>query len=365
MRIAFDSASTRGRKTGIGVYTAQLVRALQDVPHIETVMLDDGATADQRTDRRIWREQNTLPRLANSVNADLLHLTGFAAPLRSPIPVILTVMDLIGVLFSKNFPLASRFYWSRYLPMTLRAPRALVTLSENTKRDVIRLAHIPPERIAVIPPGVDARFRHFDDSSLLEMSRARLALPPRFFLFVSTLEPRKGIDTLISAYARIAADVADDLVIVGKRGWYVETLFARVRALGLQSRVHFLGYLSDDDLPAVYNLATAFVFPSLYEGFGLSPLEAMASGTPVISSNVSSLPEVIGDAGILLPPADVEGFARAMRHTASDEAWRAELSARGLARAKLFSWERAAQKMAECYAGIGNSSLSELAAYSA
>src|SRR5581483_7576294 len=264
-------------------------------------------------------------------------------------PVVLTVMDLIGVLYSENFPPASRFYWSRYLPYTLRAAKQIVTLSENTKREVMRLTRVPAERVHVVPPGIDARFQRISETAVLQETAARLQLPARYFLFVSTLEPRKGVDTLLNAYSKIAADVSEHLVIVGKRGWYFETLFAQVNQFKLQERVHFADYVSDQDLPAVYNLATAFVFPSRYEGFGLTPLEALACGTLVISSNAASLPEVIGDAGILLKPNDVNGFAEAMRSFASNEARRTEYNARGILRAKLFSWQRAAVEMETVY----------------
>lgn len=350
MRVAFDASSTRGRKTGIGVFTVQLCGALNKyAPQIETVLLDDGIGVEQRTDQRILREQFTLPQLAQNAKANLLHLTGFAAPLRSSVPVIMTVMDLIGVLFSENFTPASRFYWSRYLPFTLRAARHIITLSENTKRDVLKIVRLPAERITVIPPGVDARFQKIMDSEILQAARTRLNLPEEFFLFVSTLEPRKGVDTLIRAFAEIAPSVHEHLILVGKRGWAYENYFELARALDLASRVHFLDYVSDQDLPCVYNLATAFVFPSRYEGFGLAPLEAMACGTPVISSSTSSLPEVIGDAGILVPSKDVDGFARAMRDLSQSESLQKNLSAKGLERAAIFSWKRSAEQTAQVY----------------
>lgn len=350
MRVAFDVSATRGRRTGIGVYTDALVSALRNLASPpEIVFLDDGAGVDQRTDQRILREQFTLPNLAAAAQADVLHLTGFAAPLRSSMPIVLTVMDLIGILFAKNFPLASRFYWSRYLPLTLRAASHIVTLSHHTKRDIVRLTRIHPQRISVVPPGLDARFQLIAEESKAERARARLQLPPKYFLFVSTLEPRKGIDTLISAFALIASQVSEHLVIVGKRGWYYRPLFAQVRAAGLGARVHFADYIADADLPALYYMATAFVFPSQYEGFGLTPLEAMACGAPVISSNASSLPEVIGDAGISLAPKDVMGFARAMLAVATSDAERLRLRAMGIERAQLFSWNQAAQALVQIY----------------
>lgn len=319
----------------------------QYAPEIEPLALEDGAAANQRTDRRILREQFALPAMAQAAHADLLHLTGFAAPLRARVPVVLTVMDLIGMLFPQNFPIPSRFYWSRYLPFTLPAARQIITLSEHTRRDVLRLSRIPETRICVIPPGVDSRFRVIPDS--IEPLRARLGLPLRYFLFVSTLEPRKGIDTLLKSFAQVAPAVTEDLVIVGKRGWKYHGLFESVRAYGLDARIHVLDYIDSRDLPGVYNLATGFIFPSRYEGFGLTPLEAMASGAPVVSSNAASLPEVVGDAGILLPPDDVNAFADSMRDLALNPALRAALRERGLARARLFTWERAAHATAELY----------------
>lgn len=355
MRVAFDVSSTLGRKTGIGVYTEQLVQALNEfVPQVEPIWLDDNARVDQRTDRRILREQFALPRLAQRAGAEVVHLTGFAAPIRSSVPVVLTVMDLIGVLFPGNFPPAARFYWAHYLPWTLRAPRHIITLSENTKADVIRLTKIPKERISVIPPGIDPRFRGIQDPHAKESIRARLHLPAQFFLFVSTLEPRKGVDTLVSAYSQIATRVQEDLVIVGKQGWFYESLFQLVRGMGLETRVHLTDYVPDEDMAGLYNLATAFVFPSRYEGFGLTVLEAMACGLPVISSNASSLREVVGNAGILVAPGDIEGFAREMEKVATtDGLWRS-LSARGLERSRFFSWRKAAEQVSVCYTKAGS-----------
>lgn len=353
VRVGFDASSMRGRATGIGVYTRNLINALREFePGIAVVELDDGTTVDQRTDKRILREQIGLPRLARAANLHLLHLTGFAAPLRPPCPVVLTVMDLIGVLFSRNFPPASRFYWSRYLPMTLSSAQHLVTLSAHTRQDVIRLARVSSNRITVIEPGIEARFRVIDDHATLDAVRRELQLPDRFFLFVSTLEPRKGIGTLIAAYSQIAAQVHEDLVIVGKRGWYWTQLMRQAEATGLARRIRFLDYVTDEQLPCVYNLARAFIFPSRYEGFGLTPLEAMASGTPVVCSNASSLPEVVGDAGILLPPHDTAGFSQAMLDLSRDDSFALSLQAEGLKRSSQFSWKRAAQGMRVIYESL-------------
>lgn len=349
MRVAFDMSGTRGRATGIGMYTTDLIRALRAfAPEVEVVELEDGEV-DQRTDRRILREQLRLPALAGAARADVLHLTGFAAPLRAPCPVVLTVHDLIGVLFPQNFPLASRLYWSRYLPFTLRGASQLIAGSEHTRQDIMRLARIPRERIAVVNHGVEERFRVIEDRDALEAVRRELKLPDRFVLFVGTLEPRKGVDTCIAAYSGIADRVTEELVIAGKRGWCWEQLLEQARASGAAERIHFLDYVPAAQLPALYNLAGAFVFPSRYEGFGLPLLEAMACGTPVISSNASSLPEVVGDAGVLVPPDDVPGWAQAVVELMQDAGRRDEFTRRGLERARAFSWQRAAEQTVEVY----------------
>ncbi len=349
----------RGHKTGIGVYTESLVCAMRELAGaahpedwasgIELVELSDAATADQRTDRRIVREQLVIPRLAAHARADVLHLTGFASPWRAPCPVVLTVQDLIGVLFAKNFPPASRFYWSRYLPFTLHFAARLIVPSEHTKKDVIRLANIPSRRIHVIPHGRNPAFHPIEDAQALAELRVKLGLPAQFVLFVSTLEPRKGVDTLIAAFARVADQIPDDLIIVGMRGWYWDKFSTQAQSTGFAPRIHFIDYIPPDELPLIYNLARAFVFPSRYEGFGLTPLEAMACGVPVICSNAASLPEVVGDAGILIAPDDVEGLAQAMVQVGRDAQLRAELRERGLKQARKFSWERAARETAGVY----------------
>lgn len=353
MRVAFDTSSTRGRKTGIGYYTENLICALRKfAPDVEVVEMADPAAADQRTPLRILREQFAIPRLASRAGADILHLTGFAAPWRAPCPVVLNAHDLAGKLFPGNFPPISRFYWSRYLPFTLRFPDRLVVLSESAKNDLVKLEMVDANRIDVIPPGRDESFRPVNDAGALEKVRARLGLPPAFILFVSTLEPRKGVDTLLSAYARVAGTISDDLVIVGRRGWYWQSLNKQVKEEGLEGRVHFMEYVPKDDLAIVYNLARAFVFPSRYEGFGLTPLEAMACGTPVICSNASSLTEVVGDAAVRVPPEDHEGFAGAIAQVTGDSGLRKEMRSRGLRQAALFTWQRTARATAEVYESL-------------
>lgn len=349
-RVAVDMQATVGRKTGIGIYATQLLAALRRLaPGLDLVELTWGRDLPMRLDRRLRWQQVEVPRRARQSQAALLHIPGFDAPGWKPCPVVLTVHDLIGMLFPQNLPLAARFYWSRWLPWSVRWADAVIADSEQTRRDLVRLLRVPEERITVIPLGVEPVYRPQTDRAALERLRQRYALPPRFILYLGTLEPRKGLDTLLTAYAALTADWPHALVLAGKKGWYTDTLFTQVKQQGLEERVHFTDYIPDEELPGLYNLAEVFAFPSRYEGFGLPPLEAMACGVPVVSSNAASLPEVIGDAGLLVPPDDPGALAAALRRVLSDADLRADLQARGWRQAARFTWDETARRTLAFY----------------
>jgi glycosyltransferase involved in cell wall biosynthesis len=208
---------------------------------------------------------------------------------------------------------------------------------------------IPAGRVAVIPLGVEPNFQPIRDEAFLNALRHKYVLPARIVLYVGTLEPRKGLDTLVAAFAILATDLPHDLVIAGKRGWYTEGLFRQVTQLGLESRVHFTDYVPDEDLPGLLNLADLFVFPSRYEGFGLPPLEAMACGVPVVTTTAASLPEVVGNAALLVPPGDAEALTAALRRGLTDAGLRADLRGRGMERARCFTWEATARRTLQVY----------------
>nr|MBA3948001.1 glycosyltransferase family 4 protein [Herpetosiphonaceae bacterium] len=298
--------------------------------------------------RLAW-QQWELPRRARATRADLLHATGFDAPLWQPLPLVYTVHDLIGMLYPQNLPPVARFYWSRWLPWSVHFARHIIADSQCTQRDLHRLLAVPLERITVVPLAADGRFVPQPPETNAAL-RARLHLAERMILYVGTIEPRKGIDTLLDAWALLAAELPDtQLVIAGKLGWYTERLHLQIEQLGLAGRVLWTGYVADEDLPALYSAADVFVFPSRYEGFGLPPLEAMACGTPVVVSNAAALPEVVGAAGLLHPPNDAIALARLLRLVLNQPALHAELRARGLRQARSFSWWRTAQQTAAVY----------------
>jgi glycosyltransferase involved in cell wall biosynthesis len=205
--------------------------------------------------------------------------------------------------------------------------------------------------VRVIYLGHSPAFRPIADATELARIRARYALPDRFILYLGTIEPRKNLVMLLDAYEmlRTRDEAAPPLVLAGRPGWRCEPVLRRGRERGLEGQVRFTDWVADDDLPAIVNAAAAFVYPSLYEGFGLPPLEAMACGTPVLCSNTSSLPEVVGDGGLLLDPHDARAWAAALARVLSDECLRADLRARGLAQARQFSWERTARETLAVY----------------
>jgi glycosyltransferase involved in cell wall biosynthesis len=351
VRIALDTQSTLGQKTGIGVYTIHLLHALRQIaPQHEFIELDWRRDIAMRLDRRLRWQQCEVPRRSAAAGAHLLHVPGFDAPCRKRIPLVLTVHDLIGRLFPKSFPAMARFYWSRWLPFSIRFATHVIAVSHQTARDLHYMLRIPPERITVIPPAAGPQYTSALREEEISSVRRKYRLPARYILCVATLEPRKGIDTLLDAFACIRSRHGDvQLIVAGKRGWHCDGLFAQAKRLGMEPQAVFADYVADADLPALYAGAEMLAFPSRYEGFGLTVLEAMACATPVVCSNVASLPEVCGDAAVLVPPDRPGEWAAAMSQVLDDGSLRRSLAARGLEQATRFSWRSAAQKTLAVY----------------
>jgi len=353
LKIGIDCQSTLGQKTGIGLYTLELLNALRRVaPQHEYLELNWGCDVVMRSDRRLRWQQVELPRRAHAARVDLLHVTGFDAPLWRPCPVILTVHDVIGPLFPGNFPPIARGYWAWWLPRSVRFADFVVSDSRNTKDDLLRLTKVPEARIRVVYPGVSPRFGPLPSPDLGASIRHKYSLPSKYLLYVGTIEPRKGLSTLVAAYSRVSEHLCQDLVIAGKKGWYAQGLFDSVRTRGLGQRVHFPGYVADEDLPDLYRNADLFVFPSTYEGFGLPPLEALACGTPVICSDAASLPEVVGDAALLFPTGNEDALATTIRETLEDGTLQRNLRRAGPEQARRFTWDETARQMIEVYGQV-------------
>jgi glycosyltransferase involved in cell wall biosynthesis len=282
---------------------------------------------------------------------DLAHVQYFIPP-SAPCPVITTIHDVAFRRFPALFPLKHRLLLNLLIPSSARNAAAVITCSESTRRDLMELYDLPSERIVVTPYAADPIYRPMDADEARQAVRARFRIRSPYLLSVGVLQPRKNLARLVRAYNRIAGDLPHRLVLVGKEGWAGEELRRAIGESPPGKAPVFTGYVPDADLPALYAGADIFVYPSLYEGFGLPPLEAMACGAPVITSNTSSLPEVVGDAGVTVDPLDTEALARAILDLLQDEARRSSLREAGLRRAAGFSWDRTARETLAVYRRI-------------
>jgi glycosyltransferase involved in cell wall biosynthesis len=258
------------------------------------------------------------------------------------------VYDLSFMLYPRAFKAANRIYLTAATRAAARRARRVLTISESTRRDIVRLLKVPQERVEVTYPAAEERFRVLAEDEVDAFRRAH-DLPEAFIFGFGTLEPRKNIVGLLHAYARLARP-RPPLYIGGGAGWRFSPIFDTVRQLGLEDQVTFVGFVAEDELPLWYNAARLFVFPSLYEGFGLPVLEAMACGTPVISSNAASLPEVGGSAVAQVEPRDTEQLAREMQRVLDDGQVRKEMRAAGRIQASRFTWRALADATAASYA---------------
>ncbi len=308
----------------------------------------------QKPVARILWEQVAFPLLLSRDRYDLCHAQAFVLPVLNRTPSVVTVYDLSFELYPEHFRAANRMYLQWGTRRSVAQARRVIAISESTKRDLMRLYGVPESQIAVIPPGIEQEFHREYKPEAVEQFRSRKSLPEHFILFVGTLEPRKNIPALVRAFmqARRRFKLPHRLVVVGGRGWMDKAITRAVQESGAQEWIIFPGFVPGDELPYWYRAADAFVYPSVYEGFGMPPLEAMAAGTPTVVADSSSLPEAVGDAALLVAPNDEASLEEALGQILTDDELRAELAARGRARARTFTWERAAAATAEVYRNV-------------
>ena len=373
MRIGLDGKVLTLRAGGIGRYAINLTRAMLAEasarrPDLEFVIFTGPQTSrDVMEEFRgaceecflgakssVVRSLALVPAALRRVGVDVFHgMDHVGVPLvgRSG-RYVATVHDVIALILPETFTRRHRLVVRTALGRVRQRADLVIVPSHAVERDVVQRLGVPDDRIVVTPEGCEARFRPTPCADVL----ARYGLPPRYVLAVGTLEPRKNLTALLHAFARLqrrgGIDPALRLVLVGARGWLDEPIYETVRALGLDQRVHFAGFVDDDDLPAVYSGAALFVFASLYEGFGLPLLEAMACGVPVITSNVSAMPEVAGGAALLVDPRDVDDLAAAIARLLRDDALRDRLRGAGIARARQFPWAATARQTLDAYASL-------------
>lgn len=368
MRIGIDATALPPQPVGAGNYIIQLIRALAALePDDEYVifaqrsgrMLIELPTSgrfhwrvvdDMSPALRLLWEQTVLPRLSWQEQIDVLHSLHYTRPLWLGCASVVTFHDMTFFLYPHLHTRSKRFFFPLATRFSARRAQAIIADSENTRQDIIRLLKVPKEKVFKVLLGVDPSFRPIRDSSLKRRIGEHYHLPEKFILYLGMVEPRKNLPLLIRAYKDLVnRGFEEHLVLAGRFGWMYEDVLRLVETFGLQDLIHFTGYISQNDLPVVYNLARVFVYPTLYEGFGFPPLEAMACGVPVITTNVSSLPEIIGDAGILIPADDQEALVNAMERILKDRGLRDELASKGPLRAGLFTWESTARETIKVY----------------
>ncbi len=354
-------------ETGSGQYTHCLVRELRALEIEYTLFLPGEAKSHTETPlhhlitpfsknenlAKVWFEQISFPRACQGM--DVAHVPYFAPPLYSSTPTAVTIHDLIPLILpAYKGSILVRLY-SRLVSIAARRAQAIITDSHSSKRDIINLLKTPRESIHVIPLAAEERFKPEVDSAELDKVRQKYSLPQEFILYLGGFDQRKNLNTLFKGFRVIKETLGDKcpLVIAGRLPSKDTPFLPHPRRLaeeaGVSDGVYFMGWVPEEEKPALYGLATLFLYPSLYEGFGLPPLEAMACGTPVIASNVASLPEVVGAGGVLVDPQDPTAWAEAMVVLLTDPQKREDLSAKAVEEAHKFSWRKTARETLEVY----------------
>jgi len=367
MRVTIDVSPTVQKHAGLGRYAGEIARALAGRVELNLFFNQSGAAQlpdylrhlphqSVNVGNKPWRMGVLLSQLSrwpldNTFGAtDIFHATNHLLAHFGRAKTVFTLHDLIFLHYPAYHLPYNRWFLTLAMPRFLRAAHVIVTPSECSRQDAIKFYNLPAEKIKVIYEAAAPHFKPATNPTELARIRQKYNLPANFLLHVGTIEPRKNLSRLLEAFRAALADHPGlRLVLVGKKGWLYDEFFQKIKTLGLDDHVVFPGFVDEADLPAFFQLAEVFVYPSLYEGFGLPPLEAMACGAPVICSNSSSLPEVVGNAGLLVDPADTAELAAALRRALSDADLRASLRAQSLARAAQFSWDRAGAELEAVY----------------
>ncbi|MCB1070551.1 MAG: glycosyltransferase family 4 protein [Verrucomicrobia bacterium] len=369
MKVCIDIQSAIAQRAGVGRYTRTLVehlsrqRSPQDA--LSLFYFDfrrrGGAPAclgateraihliPGRVVQRAWKSLEWPPFNWFAGKADVYHFPNFILPPLTRGKSVVTIHDVAFLRYPETIEERNLRYLTRLMRKTVERADRIITVSEFTAREIQQLLGVPKEKCAAIPSGLDDAFVPARDEACRRF-REQHHLPRPYLLTVGTLEPRKNIPFLVYLFESLDSDI--DLVIAGMKGWKTEPILHRIETSIRRNRIHYLDYVADEDLPALYTGAEAFLFPSLYEGFGFPPLEAMRCRTPVISSCTSSLPEVLGDAAILAEPYDVEAWLEAISKVLGDSAFRTTLKAAGEARAAQFTWSETARRTWDVYRSL-------------
>ncbi|HUN21662.1 MAG TPA: glycosyltransferase family 1 protein [Anaerolineales bacterium] len=385
MKVCIEATPALRQQAGLGRYTAGLIAGLLHTDPQGTANGNYSIAFNQAQHMRIQHPYDKLVQYRSNLgnkpwrlrvaatyfglpafdrhfpNIQIYHSTGHLLPRFKTIRTVFTLHDLIPLLFPEYHLPMNRIFLKEMFPRFLRQANAVIAVSEHSKRDAIKRLGIPAEKIYVVPEGVEPSFMHVPQERIREEVRAKYRLPSRFLLSVGTIEPRKNLALLLDVILRVREKHPDVvLAIAGKDGWLVESFYAKLKALGLDdvnaadAPVRLLGRVPDEDLPILLSMTQVFLYPSLYEGFGLPPLEAMACGAPVVSSNASSLPEVVGTAGVLIDPQDTGKWVQACLGLLDQPDKRKAMHLAGIHRAQQFTWQNTANETRKIYEAVLN-----------
>lgn len=351
MKIGIDIQTTLGQKTGFGFYVENLVRHLKKYNHTNQYKLyKPDSSVDFNAPKRFRWDQFVFPNMAKKDHVDILHQPCFSAPVWYRGKIVVTIHDLIAIKFGQDIPFYSRQFFGKWMPFSYRYADRIIAISEHTKKDIINILKIPEEKITVIYEAADEACKFVTDKKIINRVKEKYNITGDYLIHIGTINPRKNLEFLIKVFSQVVKTHPDmKLVITGKKGWYYEGLFELVEKLDLAKSVVFTGYIEDEEKPALYTGAKIFLFPSIYEGFGLPILESMACRTPVISSNTSSLPELMGDAGILLDPKDKTGWVNEINRLLSNETLRQKFIDKSSHQLGKFSWDKCAKETIKVY----------------
>ncbi len=379
MNIGLDLQPLVKQKTGIGYYTSYIAKHLYEELynsnsnvyglcfdflnlykfHEKLSTFDFDVKLNTKMHygiyRRLWGIIPVSYNFFFPVHTDLVHFFNYIVPPKVNGKIVVTIYDMVLMRYPDT--MNNRNYRNLKKNLMKSAMRAdlIVTISENSKKEIVEYLKVNEKKIVIVSPAVDhLTYLPIEHKESQEQVRKKYNLPESFILYLGTLEPRKNIERLVKAYSKLPIRIQEKykLVIAGGKGWKFETIFEEVDKLSLKDKVIFAGYVDEIDKPMIYNLAELFVFPSLYEGFGMPPLEAMACGTPVIVSEISSLPEVVGDAGILINPYDTEDLAEKITLVLQNDSLRNLMIEKSLIQAKQFSWKKSVHVLLEAYRRI-------------
>lgn len=379
MKVALELQPCLKNRSGIGVYTYELSRRLQQFEDLELAgdifnfLGRNDLTIDLKhldfeqatcklfpygVYRRVW---HYVPLKYNTIfkrEADITHFFNFIVPPRIQGKIVNTVHDLTFEFYPETMDRKNLKRLKTDIHYSLERANKIVTISECSRKDIIEVLKVDPAKIEIVYPGVDYDyFNAMPSNERMQQVRSKYNLPDEYILYMGTLEPRKNIPSIIEAYYKLKKGgdkkvQSIKLVLAGKKGWLYEEIFNKVKELGLEEDVVFTDYVDESDKAIIYKLASLFVFPSLYEGFGIPVLEAMASSTPVIASNASSLPEVAGNAALLVNPQDTLSMAEGMHSILTKEEYRDIMVQKGHTQAQKFNWEDSAHKLYELYQSL-------------